>query len=99
MMTTLEQEIRSKLADLVAGQLSLSSFHEWLAPVIWGVEDQKDPGAAELVYSIELAIAEYTAGYRTFSYLIKELERRGWIDLLCASISTEARDIKSHTER
>lgn len=80
MITTLEQEIRSKLADLVVGQLSLSSFHKWLVSVTWDIEDQEDPGAEELAYSIELVIAEYATGHCahcTYDDLMKELERRG----------------------
>lgn len=64
-MTPLKQSIRNKCADFMASRIDLESFHEWLAPIVWDIEDRNDPDAQELVYSIELAIAEFSAGHRS----------------------------------
>jgi len=63
MASKLERSIRGKVAEFVAEQISLDVLHDWLVPIIWGIEDRRDSGAQELVYTIELAIAEYSAGH------------------------------------
>lgn len=88
MATMFERQIRAKLVECVIGQISLEVFHEWLAPIIWDIENRNDPAAQDLAYSIELAIAEFVAGHRCERELIEELERL----VLYESVSTGTSD-------
>ena len=63
MASRLEGTVRSKVSEFAAVRLDLRSLQDWLAPIIWEIEGKRDPGARELVYTIELAIAEYSAGH------------------------------------
>lgn len=71
---TLEQEIRTRLAAYLDGGLSLEDFDHWFAGATWDVR-HSDPAAAELVYEVELLVAEFTSGHRFESELRDELRR------------------------
>jgi len=75
MATQLELDVRTKLAKFLAKEISLSVLHDWLCPIVWDIRKEDDPEASELVYSIELYIAEYSSGYRTKDDLRAELGR------------------------
>ena len=63
MASTLECSIRKKVSGFVARRVSLRQLQDWLAPILWDIEARRDPDAQELAYSVEFAIAEYSAGH------------------------------------
>jgi hypothetical protein len=69
---TSESDVRKKLKDFLEKQISLETFNDWLAPIVWDAKGL-DPTTKELVYSIELFIAEYSSGHRTGEDLRSEL--------------------------
>lgn len=60
---TLEREIRDKLTDYVTEQITLEALQDWLAPLLWDIEEANEPAASKLAYSVELLISEYSAGH------------------------------------
>ncbi|HUG94249.1 MAG TPA: hypothetical protein VML55_25695 [Planctomycetaceae bacterium] len=89
MPNNLERDIRIKLGEYVTCQVGLEEFHDWLSPVLWDIEDQGEPGAADLAYSIELAIAEYSAGHMNEQELREELEQLVLYSLRTTSASAD----------
>ena len=73
-MTPLEQSIRTKIGEFTAKEISLEVLHDWLAPIMWDIRKKDDPEAAELIYSAELYIAEYSAGHLPKDDLRSELD-------------------------
>ena len=69
----LRQEIRNKLARYLADEISLRTFQEWLVPATWDIATPGDTIAQDLVYEIELRLAEYTNRHRTKKELRKVL--------------------------
>lgn len=72
-MEPLESTIRRYLVDYLAGDTSLDAFVEWLVGIAWTIEETGDPAAQELVYSIQLALAEASSGLLTAKELRSEL--------------------------
>lgn len=75
MQSPLSREIQQELLKSLDGNSSLSDFEVWFAPIAWSIEDQGDPEAERLVYDIELAFAEYSAGMWSLDQLKTELRR------------------------
>lgn len=65
MATTLDLEIRDRLARYVTGEMDLSAFHDWLMQATWGLPQDADASLRELVYKLKLRLAEYTNGHWT----------------------------------
>jgi hypothetical protein len=55
--------IREALLRYLEGEQSLAEFQAWLAPVAWDIEKSDDASAVELVYEINLSLAERTNGH------------------------------------
>jgi hypothetical protein len=68
-----EPDVRNKMKDYLENQISLEAFNDWLAPIIWDAK-KLDSTTKELVYSIELFIAEYSSGHRTKEDLRSQLK-------------------------
>src|SRR5437588_750791 len=63
MRSILATTVRERLADYLAGRVTLRSFRRWLESVLWDVERAGDPEAEQLCYGIELCLAEYDADH------------------------------------
>jgi hypothetical protein len=74
-MENLETAIRNHLVSYVAGELSLEAFTSWLVSASWDIAGAGDEDAAQLAYSIELALAEHSSGLLTDDELRAELQR------------------------
>lgn len=57
-MSDLETSIRHQLNRHLDGALTLGEFTDWFVGASWDVDRHGDPGAANLTYAIELALAE-----------------------------------------
>ena len=57
-----EKEIRSRLADYLAGSVLLPEFHDWLIGHSWNSHLSGTESAQALLGSIEVALAEFTSG-------------------------------------
>jgi hypothetical protein len=69
----LERSIRRNLVSYLAGNAALDEFTSWLVRASWNVGSTGDVEASHLVYSIELALAEYSDGLLTLDELRAEL--------------------------
>jgi hypothetical protein len=56
-------EIRDKLASYLVGEISLHDFEDWFVPASWNVAQSKKQADINLVYEIELWIAEFSDGF------------------------------------
>ena len=77
-MTALETSIRQQLNRHLIGELTLAEFTDWFVSTSWGVDPQDDPGASNLTYAIELALAERADNVLTVDELtatLRELSR------------------------
>jgi hypothetical protein len=63
MNPSLDHEIRDKLGSYLLGEFSLEDFKDWFVPVSWDVDHGNNQAAINLVYEIELRLAEYSDGY------------------------------------
>lgn len=72
-MENLETTIRRHLVRYLAGQMSLDDFTDWFVGATWNIQKRGDVGAKQLVYSIELALAEASSGLLTVDELRTEL--------------------------
>lgn len=68
----LDQEVRSKLFQLMTGLLPLRDFQRWFALVAWEL-GAGSPEAHPLTRRVELRLAEYTNGDWSESQLLNEL--------------------------
>ena len=56
-------EIREKLASYLAGEIPLHCFEDWFVPASWNVVKSKNQADINLVYEIELWLAEFSGGF------------------------------------
>jgi hypothetical protein len=66
-------EIRSRLADWLAGRQSLDEFEDWFVAATWDVHKSGDSEAEALTDEIELRLSEYTDGVLSPEDLRREL--------------------------
>jgi hypothetical protein len=59
----LDLKIREKLASYLVGEISLREFEDWFVPASWNVAQSNNSNAVNLVYEIELWLAEYSDGH------------------------------------
>ncbi|MFL5244896.1 MAG: hypothetical protein ACJ8FY_22570 [Gemmataceae bacterium] len=71
MPVDLQVSIREKLANYLAGKISLSAFRSWFDPILWDV-DETDENARQLAYGIELLLSEFDHG----DWTVEELKER-----------------------
>lgn len=62
MESSLDLEIRKRLSLYLAGEISLQNFEEWFVPASWNVHQSGNQAAINLVYDIELWLAEFSDG-------------------------------------
>ena len=74
-MEGLEAAIRHQLGSYLSDRMSLDEFTAWLVGTTWNIESMGEPEASQLVYAIELALAEHTSGLLTLEELRAELRR------------------------
>jgi hypothetical protein len=58
-----DNEIRDKLGSYLLGEVSLEDFKDWFVPFSWNVEHNNNQTATNMVYEIELRLAEYSNNY------------------------------------
>lgn len=62
MSHSLEFNIHEKLAEYLAGEISLYEFEDWFFPETWDIDQMDNPTLANLVYGIKLSLAEFSNG-------------------------------------
>jgi hypothetical protein len=62
MLHSLEYNIHEKLAEYLAGEISLREFEDWFFPETWDVDQMDNPTLTNLVYGIKLSLAEFSNG-------------------------------------
>jgi hypothetical protein len=62
MSNTLDFNIRERLAEYLAGEISLREFEDWFFPETWDIDQVDIPALANLVYGIKLRLAEFSNG-------------------------------------
>lgn len=72
-MGPLETSIRSHLTDYLDGHTSFTDFSAWMYRTIWNIDQHGDRQAAELGFSIMLALAEYDSGVLSLPEFQSEL--------------------------
>jgi len=65
MPSSLQLEIRTELAKYLASELTLRAFEDWFVPASWNVHQTGNAGDADLVYTIELHLSEFSRGHWT----------------------------------
>jgi hypothetical protein len=68
-----EKDLRARLAAYLQNRLSLDQFEDWLVDTSWNMHRDSAPAVQALVSSIELLLAEYSNGDRTYDELGREL--------------------------
>lgn len=53
-------KLKNKLSEYIAGRNSLSEFEDWFVPTYWNVLTGEDEELSDMVYDIELELAEYS---------------------------------------
>jgi hypothetical protein len=72
-MGPLETTIRRNLSDYLDGETTFADFSAWMYRTILNIDHRDDSDAAELGYSIMLALAEYDSGVLTLPEFQREL--------------------------
>ena len=63
METSLDHDIRERLARYLRGETGLRDFDAWFVPATWEVDQERDPVAYDLTNEISLRLAEYSNGH------------------------------------
>lgn len=63
------EELRNRLSAVAVGQVAIRDFEEWLVQHSWNATSWATPEVRDAIYSIELALAEYSHGHVDASYL------------------------------
>ena len=59
---SLDFNIRERLAEYLAGEISLRDFEDWFFPETWDIDRIDNLALANLVYGIKLRLAEFPHG-------------------------------------
>ena len=65
MESSLDHDIRERLARYLRGETRLRDFDAWFVPATWEVDQERDPVAYDLTNEIYLRLAEYSNGQWT----------------------------------
>ena len=65
MESSLDHDIRERLAQYLRGETRLSDFDAWFVPATWEVDQERDPVAYDLTNEIYLRLAEYSNSHWT----------------------------------
>jgi hypothetical protein len=60
MSPSLDIEIRTKLASYIVDEISLEEFEDWFVAASWNAIHRESKIAIELIYDIELLLAEHS---------------------------------------
>ena len=74
MQSPLEPAIRERLADYLAGRLSLGEFKEWLVGATWEIPRGREADAMRLANAVKLAMDEVSGGFVSEGELRTDLE-------------------------
>jgi hypothetical protein len=66
-------EIRDRLANYLAKNVSVEDFEDWIAQNTWNIHQSGDEQAEKLAYSIESRLAEYSGSHIDENTLRREL--------------------------
>lgn len=67
-----DRQIRELIRALLSNTISLREFEDQFVPVAWEIESLS-PESADLVYAVDLRLAEYTSGHWTIPELLEKL--------------------------
>lgn len=62
MSSSLNFNIRERLAAYLAGEIALHDFEDWFFSATWDVDHVDDAALVDLVYGIKLRLAEFSHG-------------------------------------
>jgi hypothetical protein len=62
MSRSLEFNIHEKLAEYLAGEITLGDFEDWFFPETWDIDQTDNLALINLVYGIKLSLAEFSSG-------------------------------------
>lgn len=62
MLHSLEFNIHEKLAEYLAGEITLCEFEDWFFPETWDIDQTDNTALINLVYGIKLSLAEFSNG-------------------------------------
>ena len=65
MKSSLVEIVVTQLTSCSSGEITAAELHEFLAPIVWALDNLDDKRVEELVYSAELILSEFDAGHRT----------------------------------
>ena len=68
-----EYQIVRQIRLLLANKISLDDFEDWLVQSSWNMQLDSDSEAQELVWKIELSLAEYSSEHLDSKELFAEL--------------------------
>jgi hypothetical protein len=54
------EELKNKIGDYIAGKISLEEFEDWFVSAYWNVHHRNNEELTQMVYEIELRLAEYS---------------------------------------
>jgi hypothetical protein len=76
-------DLKNRVSDYIAGEISLEEFEDWFVPTYWNVLTGKEEELSQMVYDIELRLAEYSRGNWTEHELKEHLNSllswNGWV--------------------
>ncbi|MBM4285635.1 MAG: hypothetical protein FJ128_10370 [Deltaproteobacteria bacterium] len=73
MNLALDIDIREQLARYLVGEISFQEFEDWFVPASWNVVQGKNVAAINIVYEIELWLAEFSDGFWSEAELKEKL--------------------------
>ena len=85
MQAPLDLEIRQQLARYLAKRITLDDFEDWFVAESWNVHRDENTAATDLVFELELRLAEFSNGHWT------EDDLRGILQLLVEPVGDSLR--------
>jgi hypothetical protein len=70
-----ENDVRSKMAAVLSGEVSLVEFSRWIADHSWNMHKDSAPNAIDLVSDIHILLAEYNDGAINNEVFFQQMER------------------------
>ena len=68
-----ESRIRDQIASLLADEMTLSDFVEWLDEVTWDMDESLQAAAKDLLQEADLWVGEFSFGHRSLDSLRRSL--------------------------
>jgi hypothetical protein len=57
-VASLESQMREWIVRYLAREVALQDLEAWLVPASWDIDEEDDPGSAEVAYTAQLLLAE-----------------------------------------